>query len=344
MVLPVLLSFIRIDRWSRHFFLKIYLTFLLLFIGYRYNVGMDWNNYVFLVNNMRLHNFSSVFDYSEIASNAAIWLASRSKYGIVTLNLISGAIMCIGLYLFARATENPWMTLVVTIPYYVIVIMSATRQAMAIYIIFALYAYWDRTSLITKFVTILIASLFHTSAFICVVLIIPNVLALSTLKRLVTGGAMAVGSFYFMFKRESSIEQLDYYDQTYIEYANVVNSPGAITHVLMIFLPSLAYIIYRKKWISKYSDNNLIFRLCIVSIMLFPGVFFYSTAFDRLSLYFSAGALVVLSSMPRVLTNHPKSRTLFEMAMASFQLLILYVWLEYGNSASAWLPYRNILF
>lgn len=305
---------------------------------------MDWNNYVIKIKQMRLQDFSFVLNHSEIISTAMIWLASRSEYGIVTLNLISGAIMCIGLYLFARSTENPWMTLVVTIPYYVIVVMSATRQVMAIYIIFALYAYWDRVSLFTKLVTISIASLFHTSAFVCVIFAFPDFLKLSILNRIIVGGVTAVGLYYFLIKRKSSIEQLEYYNQTYIEYSDALHSPGAIVHVLMIVIPSLVYIVFRKAWNFKYADNDLIFYNCIVSLLIFPGVFIYSTAFDRISLYFSAGAIVALSSMPRVLTNNPRSRSLLEMAIVLLHLLIFYIWLEYANSSPSWLPYRNILF
>jgi len=343
MLPPAVLAVLRLDRNFRTFFLLAFCAYLLVFIGYRWNIGFDWNNYLYKVKVARTQDFSGVLEESEILSNAAIWLASRTELGIVTLNLIAGFVMCAGLFLFARATENPWMTMVVTIPYYVIVVMSATRQAMAIFIIFALYAYWKRISLVTKMGVIFVASLCHTSAFVCMIFVLPDVWRLPMLQRIVMLSAFAVISAYYVFWRPSNVEQFEYYNQTYIEYADVLNSPGALAHVLMIVIPSALYILFFRMWRAARSDDRLVLYNCIVSIAIFPGVFFYSTAFDRLSLYFSAGALVALSSMPRVMTGNLISRKLSEAAMVMLHLAILYVWLRYANSAIAWVPYRNLV-
>jgi hypothetical protein len=343
MLPPVIFSVLRVDRGLRDYLLAAFFVFMFLFIGYRFSVGMDWNNYVYKINNMRLHDFSIVFSYSEIASNAVIWLASRTALGIVTLNLVAGFIMCVGLLIFVRATENPWLTLVVTIPYYVIVVMSASRQSMAIFIIFALYALWNRVSLAAKVATIFVAALFHTSAFVCAIFLLPEMRKLSTLGRISFVVAFSVAAFYFLFMRPANVEQFEYYNQVYIEYSDFLKSPGALSHVMMIVIPSMVYVLFYRKWREAGAAHPLVLQNCLVSLAVFPGVFIYPTAFDRLSLYFAAGALVAMSSMPRVMTRNMISRKLFEAGIVLLHVAILYIWLTYANSALAWVPYRNVL-
>ena len=69
----------------------------------------------------------------------------------------------------------------------------------------------------------------------------------------------------------------------------------------------------------------------------------YSTAVDRLLLYFSILQIVVIGRLPLLARDiiHPQVITLL-VSMYSFAILSL--WLAFATHAHHWNPYQNILF
>ena len=72
------------------------------------------------------------------------------------------------------------------------------------------------------------------------------------------------------------------------------------------------------------------------------GVWFYSTAMDRVSLYFIPLQVAVFASLPVLMRSRfePKFMTLMVIA---YYASVYIVWLGFAAWAYMWLPYENIL-
>jgi membrane-associated HD superfamily phosphohydrolase len=111
----------------------------------------------------------------------------------------------------------------------------------------------------------------------------------------------------------------------------------------MSFFSAVIFFIFYKKYTEKFDDQKLWFIFSIISIILLPAAFYYSTFADRIAIYFIPLQLVVLSRIP-VLIRSPYNRTIFIFGVICMYVTTLYVWLNFGNYSSFWLPYGNALF
>ena len=97
-----------------------------------------------------------------------------------------------------------------------------------------------------------------------------------------------------------------------------------------------------KKYKESFNDGKLWFIFSVVSVMLLPLVFSYSTFVDRIAIYFLPIQLVVFSRVP-VLIQSTYNRTIFILGVIIVYFFALFTWLNFGNFSSFWLPYQNII-
>jgi hypothetical protein len=93
---------------------------LTLLIGFRYEVGGDWFNYVFILDNVAGLMLDEVFLLSDPGYQLLNWLSLELDWDIFGVNLMAGAIFAIGLVVFCRNLPRPWLALAVAVPYLVI--------------------------------------------------------------------------------------------------------------------------------------------------------------------------------------------------------------------------------
>ena len=60
---------------------------------------------------------------------------------------------------------------------------------------------------------------------------------------------------------------------------------------------------------------------------------------DSISLYSIALQIVVYSRIPAIISNF-RIRTAYLISLCSVYFLVLFIWLFYANSSSAWIPYK----
>ena len=109
-----------------------------LLIGFRFEVGADWETYEFMFAYAGHADLGSTLEVGDPAYQILNWSAQRLDAEMWFVNLVSGIIFAWGLVQFARVQANPWLAMLVAIPYLVIVVaMGYTRQAVALGILMA---------------------------------------------------------------------------------------------------------------------------------------------------------------------------------------------------------------
>jgi hypothetical protein len=110
----------------------------------------------------------------------------------------------------------------------------------------------------------------------------------------------------------------------------------------MTFSTAIVFFIFRARFKKVFQDEKLWLIFSIISILLLPLAFFYSTFADRIAIYFLPLQLVVLSRVPVLITSK-YNQSLFVVGVVITYSSALFVWLIFGKHSSFWLPYKNIL-
>jgi len=338
-VFPALLALLQpVDKpWkSLRIWIPVAILYI-LFIGFRHEVGSDWDNY------MNMFTFEAVnMSYAQafVHDDPAYWLLQVWAHDIGKtihiVNFVGGILFVTGLIIFIRRLPNPWLALVVAMAYTILAVgMGYERQGIALGI-----TLWAITALIDKkflkfFILILFAAAFHKSAVLMLGLGLFHGGKGKYLKA-VAAIVMGVGIYAaFMSGHEERLVS------TYID--SDMQSSGAYIRVFMNAIPAFFFFYFHKKWKRLWPNSYTIWLLIAWgSLFAIVGVIFLSTAVDRVSLYFIPLQFVVFSSLPILLRGkmNPKVTTALVIA---YYALVYFVWLLFAKWAFAWVPYQNIL-
>ena len=341
LLLPAIFAFTGRKRAEPLLLIPMFVMFV-LFIGLRDKVGMDWNNYLAIFDKVSGYTFAEAVTTSEPGFTVLTWLSFWMGFDVYGINFFGALIFSFGLFSICHVAREPWLALVVAIPYLVVVIaMSGLRQSVAIGIIFLLVANWRSFGVIYRVGFILAASLFHLSAIFLLIFVVLE-LKLSMVYKFVLVVLISVVSVYVLSMTDQHAEHLSYYKETYLGEESIY-SPGALQHVLLLTIPAGVYLLNYKKWTKLYGKDQLLLMMSILSLATVPGVLVWSTAVDRMSLYLSSLPLLVYAGLPYLFRSSIRSFAT-RLLIISFHILVMAVWLSSANSAYAYLPYSNILF
>lgn len=309
----------------------------ILFIGLRHEVGSDWYNYLDMFN--RDVPGMSYWD-ALIHDDPAFWLIMVWSYDhgfdMHMVDLIASILFVSGLVIFIRRLPNPWLALTITMAYTILTLgMGYVRQGGALGLaLWAITALMDRKFL-KFFILIALAAAFHKSA----VLMLGFGLfqgGKGKYLKLLASILLGIGIYAaFMSGQEEGLVNL------YIK--KNLQSSGAYIRVFMNVIPALIFLYYRKKWKRLWPDGYTLWMLMALgSLGAFVGVWFYSTAVDRVSLYFIPLQITVFSSLPVLLRGKvaPKFTTLIVIL---YYASVYFVWLGFATWAAFWIPYQNII-
>lgn len=303
-----------------------------LIIGFRYQVGADWEPYLTMYANALDVPLSEAIEISDPAYALLNWLSGQVGGEIFLVNLVCGAIVMAGVIGFCRRQPLPWLAMLVAVPFMIIVVaMGVTRQSAALgFLLLALVALQDGH--VRRFVVlVVIGALFHMTALV----LLPLAMVVASRNRVWT--MLWVGLTGLGLGAAILVEHLDRFWMLYVE--GQMMSEGAQIRIAMNALPAVLLLIFRKKLAPEENERRVWVWMAIVALACIPLVGFASTAVDRIALYFMPIQLYVFSRVHRLFPDRP----LKTVAVASVILvygLVQWVWLNHAVHATSWLPYQ----
>ncbi len=315
------------------------LVLFTIFVGLRHKVGMDWNNYLRMIDKAsRIDSFDRVLTVSEPLYALLLVWGDWTGFGIYAVNLVATLIFFMGLYRFARLTPEPWLAIMAAFPFFVTVVaMSANRQALAAGILIWLIADWYKLSVAKRVIWIFVAAGFHFSALLYLAFVGWEMRIRLWIK-IIALSVFAALAVYVL----QSTGQADYYDSSYGSgQTEDTQSSGAWIHVSINALPALFYFLL-PKYRSVLFPNSLLRLMAFAAIATLPLVAIASTAAGRISLYWYPVSIWVWSAFPQIFS--PRSRPLVRAMISLAMCAMMVNWLLFANSSHAHLPYQNALF
>lgn len=312
---------------------------LVVFIGLRHHVGMDWNNYLIMIGRAGHGSYTQALLYAEPAYAFLLWASAKLGFGIYGTNFVTTLIFCAGLFRYARTTPSPWTALMVSLPMLVIVVaMSANRQAVAIGVILWVIASWPRHNPSQRVLGILCASLFHTSALF----FLAFALAELRLPRMIKLG-LGLISFLLIIAWLQYTGLAEYYDSLYLSgQSDLTRSEGALLHIFFNAGPALLFFVLPHQLQQQLLPNALHRKMALLAIVLLPTALFASTAAGRLSLYLFPVSMYFFASLPKVMHSRYEQHFMRYVTIVG-ALGLIYLWLGFSNSSIAHIPYGNLL-
>lgn len=312
---------------------------LFLMIGWRFEVGGDWTTYLEYIQRARYYTLSDVLGFADPGYWFLNWQSVRLGWGILGVNAVSGFVFAIALVFFCRNLPRPWLAASIAVPYLVIVVgMGYSRQALALSFAMIGLTFLMRGRLTFFVLSVMFATVFHTT----VLLLLPVMMLSLTRNRWLNFALVLLVAIigYFLLIEESV-------DQFYVRYVeSEMQSDGALIRLGMNAIAAALFLMFYKRMRISERARALWFWPAVISLGFLALYFLtpYSTALDRMALYFLPMQVAALSSLPSVVSpKKPGTVLLITAAIIALYAAALLVWLLFATHAEYWVPYRSFL-
>ena len=340
LAVPSTLAVLFGKRTSSFLTISFFLLFVFL-IGFRFNVGMDWNNYESIHKYIGLQSPIEILKGPEPLSTLIFWFSAYFNSGSLLSNVVAAGMLMFGVLSFARRAPNPWLAVVAATPYLIIAFgMSGIRQAMAVGVLLYAMSEWEESGTIRRMASILFASLFHASAAMAILFVLWD-MRIRLVQKIGITALIAPVLFYAYQQIDSYAENVQFYQDVYLPGAGAVVSPGALYHIALVGLPAGLYFVLKKRFSKHLNSERLVFMGAWAVVAVFFLYFVSSTGASRLSAYLYFVPMVVYSSLPQLFVG--KQRATLLLGIVGIHFLILAAWLVYANNSFAHIPYRNVI-
>lgn len=319
----------------------------ILLVGLRVDVGTDYDSYVLLY-----HKFSDM-SYSDILATTGDGSLEIGYFSLIKLASIFtndawlmfmlAAILTIGIAYMAIKRLSPkniplafLLYLLILVPF----VMNGIRQGIAVSIVFFAYSYIIRGKPVKYIVTILVASLFHTSALALLPLYLLRFITVKkridapfTLMLSILLGTLTVILIPVILAFISVIPALS----VYLRYEGWETGIGRLTLFLMAALAITVIVSYRRLTYN-YPTMQL---MAAIFFLEFASVFLggISAAFLRMSFYFAIGGLVYMANIPSIFSKD--TRRIIQFIIILYGVLY-FTYFFYICGYSEIFPYKSI--
>jgi len=310
-------------------------------LGFRHEVGCDWYGYYSTYEAWRLIPFSELLAINRISRGPAwfalLWISGQTNMGFYGFNLMCATFFCWAIFSFCRAQPLPWLSCLIAVPYlFVVVSMGYVRQGIAIgFLVIALmqieqHRPWRYSALI------LAGSLFHISLMAFSPLMLIYLYKKHRPTFILT---LIVITGFGLYIARTNAGILDVYFN--LETSRYL-STGAIPRVLMNSLPAgiLLLMHYRHSPVITHPVWSVVTWTSVLSLLAIP---LASTGFDRIVLYLLPVQLYAWSRIPGIFAS-PLSKSITTLFIIGTYASYQYIWLNFSDHSSCWVPYINIFY
>ena len=314
----------------------IFFVIIVLFIGFRYKVGGDWDPYIDVYLN-RIKNSTTFFDVLQMKEAGYMvlnFIAVKFNLGINFVNLVCGIVLISGIFTFLKKSSYFWLSIIILSYTIFIVGMGYTRQSVALGFVFFALSSWDKSKIKYIFY-ILLGALFHYPVLFMLVFYVATLKSIK-IKILISFFVFAALIYVFKINTGYLISQISVYiDNEYF------HSKGALIRIFISLIPSVIIIIFYKRLKEKVDfDLELWLYISLMNVVLFFLAFNFSTFADRLALYLVPVQVVGYSLLIKYLVDNIKLKKLiyFSLAIGYFSLMLL--WFVFASHKDFWIPYE----
>ena len=331
-----------------YFFTFLFLTF---FMGFRNEIGCDWNGYLENFISVNSKSWTTLFEkYYEGLSNDIYdigytliikILSYRFNFHIVILVL--SIFFTAPLFIFCSQLKRRYLALTISYPYFFVVVgMGPIRQSIAISFLMLCIVCISNKNFIKFLYLNIFSSLFHSSAIIfsSLLLIFGDSFEKKRLNILIALILLSILLLLTFYSYEAVFYKISAYGEPSEGYSE---AKSAILIWIINFLPIILYL----KNIPKFNFNKYLKRIVIFffifEIFLFFLLFFNTKHLTyRFLLYGFPISIYITSFLPDADILKIKSKYVtFSIVFLCF--ISLAFWLQYANHAYCWLPYKNII-
>ncbi len=334
-ILPIILSLLhdKISLQSSKILKHLYLIYLIIFIGLRFQVGGDWFQYEDIFRLTIERNI--IFDVkNDVIFTLLVRLIAIIGQDIVVLNLILALIFVYSINYFIDKETDWFLVYVTIIPIYIIIIgMGFIRQASAIAFFLLSTKLMFNNSFIRSGLFFIFSLGFHKTILPYGIIYF---LSIKNIYQFFLISLTLIASFILFY--DNFIRLLYYYAGEGVHFISF----GSIQRLGIIFLFATIFIIFQKKLINNDNERRVILTLSIIVLIITPFVFFYSSAIDRLAFYAIPVQIFCIMRSHRLFKSKNKY-LLFKLGIYFISLLIIFVWINFSIHKVGWLPYQNYL-
>lgn len=321
---------------NSHILYIIAVAFTTLMIGLRYEVGGDWSNYVVMYQNIAFQPLGVALKLSDPGYAFLNWLGAQINLDLWFVDLGCSILFMSGLARLASRQPNPWLAILISVPYLIIVVaMGYTRQAAAIGIVCWAVADASPNRIMRIVILIFCAAMFHKTAILFLPLLLVPVITRNFL--LGIAGAVAFALLFNIFLGSES----DHLVSTYA--TGSYDSQGAGIRVAMNVLAAAFMLGFRDRMgfddftKSFWTICSILAIASVVALILLSS----SSGVDRLSLFLIPLQAVTLSRIPYALSRTERPVPSILLGVIIYSFIVQVVWLNFADNAWAWKPYQD---
>jgi EpsG family len=315
----------------------VFLLTYVLIAALRYEVGGDWVTYDLMYDEINRGSLGDAMTYTDPGFGALLFLSAKLEWGIYPVNGFCALVIGLGTINVARWTRDPWLGIIMALPYLLIVVgMGYLRQGAAIgFILLAISALQTRANL-RVLIYLALATSFHSTAAI-VFPLFGYVMASRNRFLALVLSALGAGAVFFVLSSQLQEFQVGYVDAQY-------ESGGALPRALINAAPSILLLLFRRNFVFEPRSRIVWIVIAIanlaalIALALSPS----STAVDRIGLYFSIIQILVFGEVCALLAARGTSVLLIRIAVIGAAAVVQSVWLILATHARFWVPYQSV--
>jgi hypothetical protein len=321
-----------------------------LFLGFRSEVGGDWDNYWDFAERVAGEEFSFVYQSKDPGYVFLNWLSGKIGWGIYGVNFLSALIFIGCLTVFCLRQPLPLLAWLIATPYLIIVVgMGYTRQSIAIGLAMVAITQLEKKYVWRFLGLIAFAATFHKSAVLlsplCLVQIDRKIL--QRFQQIVKKEAylslvivsivllFVCGAIYVTIKSGMFTSEF----RSYV-LLDTWHSEGGMLRAVMNVAPAILLLICHRQWIACFGNVKVWYGIAVMAIAVLLATPYISTFADRMGLYSMVIQIYVLSRIPLLVKSNVFSGGL-TVAIAGLYATVLFVWLNYAAHAYHWVPYQG---